>query len=247
MQDLFPLFLPQRDYALSVLVRHRYLALLIALIILLISGPFIHMLWGGERSRTASLLNTLAFSLTLLAGVFVDEVKKKGWYVALLFAMGTVIFQIAHSISDLRVVNLAALFCAAGFVALTVIRALRDVFQAKRVSTETIAAALCVYLLLGVGWSIAYSFVGSTIPGAFSISGLGTDGANQMEFGTENASLSLYYSFVTLTTLGYGDVSPAAPLSRMLAALEALTGQLYIAVLVARLVALQILHSEKHE
>jgi voltage-gated potassium channel Kch len=68
-----------------------------------------------------------------------------------------------------------------------------------------------------------------------------------MQFGTDNASLSLYYSFVTLTTLGYGDVSPAVPLSRMLAALEALTGQLYIAVLVARLVALQILHSEKHE
>lgn len=194
-----------------------------------------------------SLLNTLAFSLTLLAGVFVREDKKKGWYGALLFAVGTLTFQIAYSMSYLQVVNLAALFCAAGFVALTVVRALTDVFRARRVTTETIAASLCVYLLLGIGWSIAYSFVGSTIPGAFSVSGLETGGENRMQFGTGNPSLSLYYSFVTLTTLGYGDVSPAVPLSRMLAALEALTGQLYIAVLVARLVALQILHSEKHE
>lgn len=55
----------------------------------------------------------------------------------------------------------------------------------------------------------------------------------------------IYYSFVTLTTLGYGDIVPVSPSARSLATLEALTGQLYLTVLVARLVGLQITHSAR--
>jgi hypothetical protein len=192
------------------------------------------------------MANTLAFA-TLLSGVFLDEKKKKGWYGALLFAAGTIIFQVAYARSDRELFYVASLFFAAGFIGLIIVRALTDLFRARRVTTETIAASLCVYLLFGVGWSIAYAFADWMDPHSFTVAGSASDSESLMQFGTHNSSLSLYYSFVTLSTLGYGDVSPAAPLARMLAASEALTGQLYIAVLVARLVALQIVHGDTSE
>ena len=89
-------------------------------------------------------------------------------------------------------------------------------------------------------WTYAYSVVSILVPGSFTVMG-GDVGA--LRLGGKDSLDAIYYSFVTMTTLGYGDVAPVSAPARALAVLQALTGQLYLAVLVARLVALHIAHS----
>lgn len=121
----------------------------------------------------------------------------------------------------------ASLVLFLGMVAWLLIRA---AVAPGRITGERIVAAICAYLLLGLLWAQAYQFVnsvyGQAIGGAF--------GGSTQEY--------VYFSFVTLTTLGYGDVLPVHPAARVLAFLEAVTGVLYLATLVARLVALHIVH-----
>jgi hypothetical protein len=98
------------------------------------------------------------------------------------------------------------------------------------VTTRRIEGAISVYLLLGFTWAQAYELVALWHPGAFATAFAGRSSNQQWT----------YYSFVTLTTMGYGDIMPVHPLARALAVLEALTGQLYLAILLARLVSLEI-------
>ena len=114
------------------------------------------------------------------------------------------------------------------FCLMTVGIASRDVLLSGEINLNRIIGAICVYLLLGVIWAILYSFVETTWTGSFS--GLDTN------LGIAPAHQFLYFSFVTLTTLGYGDISPSGPVSGALAYLQAIFGQMYIAVLIAGLV-----------
>ncbi len=119
---------------------------------------------------------------------------------------------------------------------------LHHVFTTDRVTVDTIAAALCIYLLLGVLWSLVYSAMELLSPGSFQIlSGNSED--ESIGFGGKGTVIALYYSFVTMTTLGYGDIVPKSSPAQMFAATQAIMGQMYLAVLVARLVALHISHS----
>jgi hypothetical protein len=83
-------------------------------------------------------------------------------------------------------------------------------------------------------WAFVYLVLESLHPGSFAI------GEGQIEVGRR---LYIYYSFVTITTLGYGDITPTTDLANSLSFLEAVTGQLYIAILIARLVGIQIAQS----
>jgi ion channel len=97
------------------------------------------------------------------------------------------------------------------------------------ITTRRIEGAIAVYLLLGFSWAQAYELVALWHPGAFTGA---VDGGGSLPW--------TYYSFVTLTTMGYGDIMPVHPLARAGAVLEALTGQLYLAILLARLVSLEL-------
>jgi voltage-gated potassium channel Kch len=108
---------------------------------------------------------------------------------------------------------------------------LRFVVKAERVTTNSVFAATSSYLLIALIWAYAYSLVAIINPHAFIA------GNQAMEISRVDM---VYFSFVTITTLGYGDIAPVAPFARMLAAVEAVTGQLYLAVLVAWLVGLTI-------
>jgi hypothetical protein len=106
---------------------------------------------------------------------------------------------------------------------------LKLVLRQGRVTRHRIQGAIAVYVLLGLTWSQAYSLVALWRPGAF----VGADGPDA-------PAPWVYFSFVTLTTLGYGDITPVHPVARSLAILEALTGQMYPAILLARLVSLEL-------
>src|SRR5262245_43979961 len=105
---------------------------------------------------------------------------------------------------------------------------LATVLRAGSITRRQIEGGIAAYLLLGLAWAAAYEWLSLHDPAAFS-------GAV-----TVNFHQWTYYSFVTLTTMGYGDITPLHPAARSLAVAEALTGQLYVAILIARLVSLQL-------
>jgi hypothetical protein len=133
-----------------------------------------------------------------------------------------------------------------GFVAVSI---LIHIVAEESVTMDLIYGSACVYFLIGFVWAIGYGLIELLIPGSFSIGGdvlARTDHLSQYGFLNDNLS---YFSFITLTTLGYGDIIPLSAPAKSAASLEAIVGQLYIALLVARLVGLHTSQSmaEKRE
>ena len=115
---------------------------------------------------------------------------------------------------------------------------MRSVLAAGPVTSDKIAGAISAYLLLGLVWAIAFGMLELLVPGSFRTpQGMVFEPGNRAEYAF------IYYSFVTLTTLGYGEITPANPWGQTLAWTEAVVGQLFLAILIARLVALHIQHS----
>jgi hypothetical protein len=111
---------------------------------------------------------------------------------------------------------------------------LSQILREGATTSRRIMGAVAAYLLLGVIWSLAYYLITLRIPEAFSIQRAFAIGGESLH------SQLFYFSFVTLTSLGYGDIVPLHPVVRMLAMLEGVAGQLFPAILIARLVSLQV-------
>lgn len=127
------------------------------------------------------------------------------------------------------------------FVLTTIV--LFRVLSDASITADTIVGALCAYFLMGVTWGTAYALVEVLIPGAFSITPALASAAQWNPPTAPVTPLLQYYSFTTLSTLGIGDLSPLAAPARILTAIEAMVGQLYLAILIARLVAIHTAHS----
>jgi Ion channel len=110
---------------------------------------------------------------------------------------------------------------------------LKRVFGAGPVTRHRIHGAVCAYLLFGLMWAAAYAFIGEAFPQAFSVAGTAGLADNPV-------SRYVYFSFVTLTTVGYGDITAVHPLARTLVIAEALTGQLFPAIIIGGLVSLAL-------
>ncbi len=106
---------------------------------------------------------------------------------------------------------------------------IRDLFSGTRVQMNKIFGAIVAYILLGIFWAFIYSALELIAPGTI----VHGDGASITSYAE-----ATYFSFVTLCTVGYGDIVPTAHLTMVLANLESVAGQLYLAILVARLVSL---------
>jgi hypothetical protein len=120
------------------------------------------------------------------------------------------------------------------FIAFLVVVILSFIFSEHEVTINVIYASIVVYLLIAIMWAFIYLVLESIHPGSFAT------GEGQIEVGRR---LYIYYSFVTITTLGYGDVTPTTDLANSFSFLEAVTGQIYLVVLVARLVGIHIAQS----
>ncbi len=108
---------------------------------------------------------------------------------------------------------------------------------------DIVNGAICVYMLGALAWAFLFSLLEVLQPGSFNLPELSAERLGPATADVRRLSIFMYYSLVTLTTLGYGDITPVTPLARNLAAFETVMGQLYIAILVARLVGLHIAHS----
>ena len=208
---------------------NRFLYLLIALVAFITVVPILEELGYGGM-----IFTILVSTLLLLAAYAVSE-RRGQFILALSLACPAFVLRWINNFRESPWLVFVADVLTILFLVLVAMLILSHVLKAERVSREKIFGALSVYLLLGVIWAFLFLFVDFLVPGSFRY---GQDGALT---GVE----MVYYSFVTLTTLGYGDIVPISPSARALATLEAVTGQLFLTVLVARLVGLHITHSSR--
>ena len=110
--------------------------------------------------------------------------------------------------------------------------AAKQVLFSGRIDGNTIVGSICIYLLLGLVWALLYLLILAIDPTSFN-------GVVEADW-YDNFSQLVYYSFVTLTTVGYGEITPALPVARFFAYVEAITGQFYMAILVASLVGARL-------
>jgi len=163
--------------------------------------------------------------------------------IALALALPTVSLQLGPLLYDAEAITIVGQVFGIIFLLYVAFVLLRVVFKSTVVTVDTICASICVYLLLGIMCSLGYSLLEITQPGSFRLSAVNESVEASVRFLGTSSEIPIYYSFITMTTLGYGDIVPTHPASRMLSVLQALTGQLYLVVLVARLVGLHIAHS----
>lgn len=184
----------------------------------------------GFGKEDARLYSNLGFSIMLVSGVAIAWGSRKLFLLAAIVGILTLAVRwIAWWQGTLK---LSLWSDWSSIVAALMISAilLSQVFREGRVTHMRIQGAIAVYLLLGGAWAHAYHAAQILHPDSFSFP--------QGEMLT--VSDWNYFSFVTLTTVGYGDITPVRPVARTLAIGEALTGQLYLAVMIARLVAMEM-------
>jgi len=199
---------------------HRYAILFYTLLATLAAVPLLAAL-----GRDAELLE-IFLALSLLAGALGF---KSGWRRGV-FLVLTVAALMAHFALPQRFLGVMPAMPAFWTVIalLSAASALRFAMRSTRIDAEHIYAALSAYLLAGVFFGVLYHGVEQVWPGSFNVAGASG------EFPLFDA---IYFSFVTLATLGYGDLVPVSEVARGLAIVEAVSGQLFLAVMIARLVS----------
>lgn len=227
----------------TVVLQHRFAVLLCALALLLIGAPLVHTLGPGTHSRLADLVIPLLFAVVLLSAIFAVSRTRTTEIIALLLAIPAAVLQGLQTWLVRDGLAIAGHILGILFLGYAVVLILKFLFVSHRVSSDMICASLCVYLLLGILCALAYSLFYYLDPTSFAFSFAENGGAEVIRFGGERTFIAIYYSFVTMSTLGYGDIVPTSSLARTCAAMQAVVGQLYLAVLVARLVGLHISHS----
>jgi hypothetical protein len=177
---------------------------------------------------SATVLDVL-FSSIIAAAAAAASTHRRAAYVATALALGTLAVRWLHF--GLHDPSLGIVDAALGAVALLVFAGyvLRQVLRSGRITLHRVRGAVAAFLLFGLAWAAAYELIWRMDSGAFRL-GEGRDPRLELT----------YYSFVTLTTVGYGDITPLIPAARSLAIAEALIGQLFPAILIARLVSMEI-------
>ncbi|HOT00362.1 MAG TPA: potassium channel family protein [Acidobacteriota bacterium] len=206
---------------------------MVVLLVGLVVVIFIIYPMGGLGHTYAWLLQG-CISVILIAGVVaVARTRVTAWLVAGVAVAGLASrWLVFLRPSPERVLTDAVLFALVLGVLAAVV--LVQVFRAGPITAGRIVGAVVFYLLLGLMWANVYTIVVLVRSEAFRFP-VAPRSANEL------VAQLIYFSFVTLTTTGYGDVLPLHPLARTLANLEALVGQLYPAILIARLVSLELM------
>jgi voltage-gated potassium channel len=209
----------------------RHLLLLILLLGIFILSPFIVLYYYGP-----TILNVIAAAVLLSATYAVSA--RKGFLIFALSLSGvsTVLtFWLAAAPSYwLVVTSHGTLVILISFFAIAI---LGYVLRSGKVTADKIYAAICVYLLFGYAWAFVYSLIEEVQPGSFT--SVTSMPANDI---VSRVMQMRYFSFVTLSTVGYGDIVPHTPAARTMALLEAMLGQFYLVALIGRLVGLHIVH-----
>jgi amino acid transporter len=219
------------------LAPRRHTALLVAIVILFMVRP---LLGDGAAASAAFSMAILLLLLLALYAIQIDELigeretllaqrkrrSRIGWALAVpAFVERLVVYFRPEPIFFVSGMILWLTF----FIFITW-HLLRGVLKQKEVTSETISMSISVYLLLGFTWGIFYMVLHFLQPSSFNLGGRGP----------KDFPVLIYFSLTTLSTIGFGDITPVSMQARYAAVAEGITGQFYLAILVARLVAMQM-------
>lgn len=209
----------------------RLFYLFVSLLVLVVLSPFLR----GDFLGDTILYSVAAFiGLSTIYGL---RLGKRALALTAVLAVLSLASGMVSVFTPGRVLNSFAVLAALGFYGVVVALLLRYIVKAKRVTADILFGSVCVYLLVGMMFSMLYVFLDIVNPASFAVSTV-VAGA-----GSPSEGAFTYYSFVTLTTLGYGDIVPVSGYARTFAFLEAATGTLYVAILISRLVSMYITQS----
>ncbi len=195
---------------------------LAALVLMLVAAPFFRGFKAGP------LYEAVLFTLVMCTGLIASGSRRKLAAALLSLALAAIWL---NQLRPQAYLALTYILPAMGFLAVVIASLLGFTLRANRVDANVLCAGISIYLILGLLWGLAYTLVEQVQPNAFSynIPATGT---------TMTGFTAIYFSFMTLMTVGYGDITPVADVARMLAMLEAVTGTLFVGVMIARLVSL---------
>ena len=220
----------------------RFMLLALSLMVLLLAYPF----WNRTALGLAAF--DLVFWSVILASIHAISERRWRFYTGVALAVPALASDIALYFHQGK--GLAFVSCLLDLLFLVFVTAviISYVIRQERISADKILAAVSGYLLLGLVWALMYGALELSFPGSFRIvDPVAPEGAGVAHAVPHWADLDnfIYYSLVTLSTLGYGDIVATTRVARSWSAVEAIVGQLYLAVLLARLIGLQIIQARR--
>jgi len=213
--------------------KNNFVYLTVGIVLLLFVAAMVDQFPGGRGHQLVQ-----AFSVINIATGIFGFKSTRFWFLSgiglVVSVIATVTAGVVFELLQLYSLHLFLLFC---FYLWAIWLAAKQVLFSGTVDANKIVGAICIYLLMGLIWAMMYLFIAQIIPGAFN-------GLEQVVWYDNFADVA-YYSYVTLTTLGYGDITPVVPVARFLVYMEAVVGVFYMAILVASLIGVSINESQK--
>ena len=208
--------------------KNNFVYLAVGLVLLLLIGSVLEFIPGDIGARIVQA--------GTIAAIVIAAWGQKGHYnrvvINILFVLGMLLLIVAGAVLDKAGFSYAHLLLLLCFFIWMTWLLLRQVLFTGAVDGNRIVGAICIYMLLALIWALLYLFIAEIFPGSFN-------GLPQAPW-LENFSTATYFSFVTITTLGYGDISPVLPLARFLVTMEAIVGVFYMAIVVASLIGVRL-------
>ncbi|OPY15669.1 MAG: Ion channel [Syntrophus sp. PtaU1.Bin005] len=214
---------------IDVILKARFSYLFFTIILLFLLRPFI----AGAVAVT--FVTDIFLWFIIISCVWAVYEKRKNQWVVIAIAATVILADLFGFLFPSAVTSWASQIAVFFFLGYAVINILFYLARQENVTADMIMAGASEYVLMGLLWASLYSLIETIYPGSFNFAG------------AKNRAGFIYFSFVTLTTTGYGDVLPVTEQARSLAILETLIGQLFIAITVARLVSLYTVSGNKQE
>jgi len=206
--------------------KNKFFGLLISLLTLFVMGSLFDHGTVLRIAMNVSLMFVLIFSVLLVSNSKIKLIA------AIILASPLLYTLFEGNMSESAVLSYFEVATALAFFVYILAILVENVFGSRRISTDIIVGSICIYFLMCILWAFLYMLVALTFPNSFNID------SSLMSF--QNLNDFIYYSIVTITTLGYGDILPLSRPARTLAALEAIVGQIYLTVLIARIVGIHL-------
>jgi len=220
---------PSIKAMINVILNARFSYLFFTVVLLFLLRPFL------EGMMAIKIVTDVFLWCIVISCVWAVHEKRKHQWLVIVMAAVAILAGVLHFLLENALTLWTSQITILLFLGYAVVAILFYLARQKKVTADMIMAGASEYVLMGVLWACIYSLIETIYPGSFSFAG------------AKDRSGFIYFSFVTLTTTGYGDLLPVSGQARSLAILETLTGQLFIAITVARLVSLYTVSGNKRE
>ena len=210
--------------------------LLISLVFLLFASAGINQFYPSGEGQS---LIIAAIVITMITGIWSIRSTNHMFNTGLGLTVGVIVIAFLSALFDLAELDKLQILFLLIFFVMTLKVAARQALFSGEVTVNSIVGSICIYLLLGLIWALLYALISQYIPDAFS-------GINHADWKQAFPDF-VYFSFVVLTTLGFGDLLPVSPIARFLVSMEAIFGVFYMAIVVSSLVGARMATSSNNE